>query len=418
MHTNKATHLLILVLMLTVLVACAQSNQQEDVSITPDGLVVGTYTGLAIVEGIEIRPEETFPVEVTVIARGYLPNSCAAIDQVGQNQIGSTFRVSISVIHEADPQCDPVPVPFEQAVTLDVIGLPSGVYVIDVNGLQGTFTMREDNVPDDGNAVVSGQIWSDRCLSIGEGSEFSGCIEQEDGSLAANGLPDMNEHGLGGVVVNLGAGICPSIGLASAMTDVEGYYLFSGLRAGTYCVSVDAESDLNSVVLGSGEWTNAKESIRGAISAVVHQSGSITDLDFGWSYLSPEEEPVGIDMNRTECSDVVSFVSDVTIPDDSVLSSTTIFTKTWQLRNEGTCIWQPGYSLVFAKGDSMRGPGFIPLGKSVSPGQTIDLSVVLVAPVEPGSYRGEWMLRNGKGILFGAGSEADSPFWLQIIVRE
>jgi hypothetical protein len=69
-------------------------------------------------------------------------------------------------------------------------------------------------------------------------------------------------------------------------------------------------------------------------------------------------------------------------------------------------------------GDSLEGPGFLPLGKEVLPGRSIDLSVVLIAPAEPGFYRGEWKLRNGKGILFGVGPEAVDPFWVQIIVEE
>jgi hypothetical protein len=54
--------------------------------------------------------------------------------------------------------------------------------------------------------------------------------------------------------------------------------------------------------------------------------------------------------------------------------------------------------------------------ESVAPGQTIDFSLSLKAPVAAGTYRGEWKLRNGAGTLFGTGENGDKPFWVQIKV--
>jgi hypothetical protein len=39
------------------------------------------------------------------------------------------------------------------------------------------------------------------------------------------------------------------------------------------------------------------------------------------------------------CTDIAAFVADVTIPDNTVMAPNQPFTKTWRLRNDGTCTW-------------------------------------------------------------------------------
>lgn len=107
---------------------------------------------------------------------------------------------------------------------------------------------------------------------------------------------------------------------------------------------------------------------------------------------------------------------DVTIPDDTEFAAGTAFVKTWRLVNTGSCSWTSGYSLVFFSGEKMGGPDVVPLNSTVTPGQVVDLSVNLTAPSNPGTYQGNWMLRNPSGVLFGIGPEANSFFWVKIVV--
>jgi hypothetical protein len=116
------------------------------------------------------------------------------------------------------------------------------------------------------------------------------------------------------------------------------------------------------------------------------------------------------------CADRAAFVGDVTIPDKTRLAPGAAFVKTWRLRNSGTCTWDSTYALVFAGGDAMSGPAWLSLAGLVQPGSTVDVSVSLAAPAANGAYRGSWLLRNGKGVLFGIGSDARQPFWVQIVV--
>lgn len=116
----------------------------------------------------------------------------------------------------------------------------------------------------------------------------------------------------------------------------------------------------------------------------------------------------------TRC-DWVGFVSDITVPDGSSFLPSTPFTKTWRLKNIGTCTWTTAYKLVFHQGDAMGGTA-INLPANVAPGQTIDLSINLVAPPAAGHYRGYWMLQNAAGVKFGIGAQANLAFWVDINV--
>jgi Ig-like domain from next to BRCA1 gene len=114
------------------------------------------------------------------------------------------------------------------------------------------------------------------------------------------------------------------------------------------------------------------------------------------------------------CTDQATFITDVTIPDNTYMSPSTGFTKTWRLKNIGTCTWTTGYALVFDSGNIMSGPASQNLSGNVAPGASVDLSVVLTSPASNGTHRGNWKLRNDKGTIFGL--SGGGPFYVQIIV--
>jgi hypothetical protein len=111
----------------------------------------------------------------------------------------------------------------------------------------------------------------------------------------------------------------------------------------------------------------------------------------------PTQPPPPPTPSPTPICDLAMFIKDVTIPDGTVLNPGETFTKTWRLKNIGTCTWA-GYSLVFDAGDAMNGPASVAIG-SVAPGQEVDVSVDLKAPDAAGSYRGYWRIRNTAGVL-------------------
>jgi len=114
--------------------------------------------------------------------------------------------------------------------------------------------------------------------------------------------------------------------------------------------------------------------------------------------------------------DAADFVTDVTVPDNTVISPGETFTKTWRVRNSGFCDWSADYALVFSSGDQMGAPDEIALPQVVLAGETVDISLELTAPTQPGTYTGFWALRNNDGTLFGMGQTAAMAFWVQIQV--
>lgn len=112
--------------------------------------------------------------------------------------------------------------------------------------------------------------------------------------------------------------------------------------------------------------------------------------------------------------DQAAFVSE-TVPDGTTFLPGATFTKTWRLKNTGTCTWTTSYALVFVNGDALNASASNPLPGNVAPGQVVDLAVNMQAPSTTGSYTSNWELRNASGVLFGVGSSS-SVFWAKISV--
>src|SRR6185369_12602467 len=114
--------------------------------------------------------------------------------------------------------------------------------------------------------------------------------------------------------------------------------------------------------------------------------------------------------------DKAQFVADVTVPDGTLFAPGAKFTKTWRLKNVGTCAWSTSYQLVFSSGEQMGAAASAAFPQNVAVGQTVDVSVNMKAPATAGSYRGYWMFKNASGALFGIGTQANKPWWVDIKV--
>jgi hypothetical protein len=130
--------------------------------------------------------------------------------------------------------------------------------------------------------------------------------------------------------------------------------------------------------------------------------------------LTNTQQPPTVTLTTVPCNQA-SFVTDVSVPDGTVFETGQAFTKTWRLKNTGSCVWTSGYQLVFVNGDQMNGPGSQSLTNgTVNPGSTVDVSVNLVAPSSAGTYRGYWKIREPGGLTFGVSTGA---FWVEIKVE-
>ena len=118
-----------------------------------------------------------------------------------------------------------------------------------------------------------------------------------------------------------------------------------------------------------------------------------------------------------DCVLRATFLQDLAIADNTALPPSEPFTKSWRLRNDGSCVWDETYGLSFLGGDRMDAAYTVPLLRTVLPGGTVDLAVDMIAPAQPGSYQSFWKLQDAQGNLFGVGGEGGLSVWVKIIVR-
>jgi hypothetical protein len=98
--------------------------------------------------------------------------------------------------------------------------------------------------------------------------------------------------------------------------------------------------------------------------------------------------------------DVLEFVADVTVPDDTTMSPGQDFLKTWRVKNAGSCPWGDGYELVYADyADDMDGQPQT-LTQVVQPGQEVEVSIQFTAPDAIGEYLSAWQMSNPAGVTF------------------
>lgn len=142
-----------------------------------------------------------------------------------------------------------------------------------------------------------------------------------------------------------------------------------------------------------------------------------TNTSFPTDTPQPTNTPLPTSTNTpTGVCDQAGFVTE-TVADNSDFAPNKVFTKTWTVKNTGTCTWNSSYAVVFTSGNNAMGA---PAAKqlttgTVAPGQTVVISMDLTTPSLVGNYKAEFKLRNANGVIFGFGADNRS-FWVQIDV--
>ena len=97
------------------------------------------------------------------------------------------------------------------------------------------------------------------------------------------------------------------------------------------------------------------------------------------------------------------FITDVTIPDQTVMKPLQRFTKIWRIQNSGTCNWTKGFGLVYFNGAQLSGvPAYFSSNDPViTPGMQVDIPIHMVAPEAKGQYYSEWIMVDADGKSFG-----------------
>ena len=129
---------------------------------------------------------------------------------------------------------------------------------------------------------------------------------------------------------------------------------------------------------------------------------------------SPPDTSVTV---SSACTNQAKFIKNININNNTAFEGGESFTKIWRIGNLGTCTWNASYSLVFSGGETMGGSLALQLIQEVKPGETIDLSLKLMAPLYAQSYTGNWMLQDEAGNIFGIGDLFDQPLSVTIVVK-
>lgn len=94
------------------------------------------------------------------------------------------------------------------------------------------------------------------------------------------------------------------------------------------------------------------------------------------------------------------------------------FTKTWTIRNSGSCAWNSTLALQYVSDDNGRlsvSQADVPIHDTVPPGATYTFAVPMRAPRAPGLYREDWRLRDAEGN--GIRISGSTTIWAEIAVQ-
>jgi inhibitor of cysteine peptidase len=149
---NKIYKYKFLVMMIAILVLSAcqslpieKPGLDDPVSNPPANDFPGSKQNV-FVDDLQILIMESFPVQISVIVTGNLPDGCTSIVGSKAEMVDdTTFFISIFTERPEDMMCTMALVPFEESISLDVHGLPAGDYTVKGFDVEESFTLDIDN---------------------------------------------------------------------------------------------------------------------------------------------------------------------------------------------------------------------------------------------------------------------------------
>ncbi|HPT24362.1 MAG TPA: NBR1-Ig-like domain-containing protein [Anaerolineaceae bacterium] len=114
----------------------------------------------------------------------------------------------------------------------------------------------------------------------------------------------------------------------------------------------------------------------------------------------------------------MEFLGDVNYPPATVVTPGKEFDKTWQVRNAGTCAWSTDFDLLLVGGDAMGTNKRGDITSVVYPGDIVDLTIHMKAPLTEGTYYGYWMIVDPLGARFGYGPNNEWSLGIEIEVKK
>ena len=115
-------------------------------------------------------------------------------------------------------------------------------------------------------------------------------------------------------------------------------------------------------------------------------------------------------VNPADCTNNLTFLEDLTIPDNMFATFGLALDKQWLVENSGTCNWNATYRLRNIGGAALGAPEEIALYPARA-GTQATLRILFTAPFTEGVYESAWQAIDANGNPFG------DPIYVRIVVQ-
>ena len=115
-------------------------------------------------------------------------------------------------------------------------------------------------------------------------------------------------------------------------------------------------------------------------------------------------------VNPADCTNNLTFVEDLTIPDNMFATFGLALDKQWLVENSGTCHWNSAYRLRNIGGAALGAPEEIALYPARA-GTRATLRILFTAPFAEGVYESAWQAFDANGNPFG------DPIYVRVAVQ-
>lgn len=129
----------------------------------------------------------------------------------------------------------------------------------------------------------------------------------------------------------------------------------------------------------------------------------------------PVSPTLGYDPDQTDCVDEIGFVADVTIPDGTILEKGQSVTKTWMLKNVGTCLINENYKILWSDPTLNNPQKMYDFNTGIKPDEEAEISITFNVQGQ-GKTRIGFKLANSNGEVFGLGERGIGELWVDYVV--
>jgi hypothetical protein len=115
-------------------------------------------------------------------------------------------------------------------------------------------------------------------------------------------------------------------------------------------------------------------------------------------------------INPADCTNNLTFLEDLTIPDNMFATFGLALDKQWLVENSGTCHWNSAYRLRNIGGAALGAPQEVALYPARA-GTRTTIHILFTAPFTEGVYESAWQAIDANGNPFG------DPIYIRIAVQ-